>query len=105
MRGTWALAIVVQSLVAGFQSSAGNTAPAASLKAVDVKPPVTRTVPSGNRVELACVRAEFMDAIVVHVGALAVKSAISAPLVGAVLLVGAPPATRILPSSYMTAQA
>src|SRR2546430_9618374 len=57
MRVTALLAIVVQVPVAGLQSSAAWTAPAASLKPGALVPPVTSTSPVGRIVAFMCRRA------------------------------------------------
>src|SRR3954447_4763685 len=104
MRGTAMLASVVQAPVAGFQSSAGRTAPAASLKVADVEPPVASTVPSGSTVALKSRRAERIAPVGCQAGLPPPRSMTSQVLTGATLLDLAPPAYRIFPGSYMTAE-
>ena len=73
----------------------------ALLKSAEFEPPVTRTVPSGNSVALACRRANAIGLVQRHCGAVALRSITSAVAVGPAP--EAPPAVMILLSSYCTA--
>src|SRR4051794_605934 len=90
------LAMVVQLPVAGFHSSAARILPEASLPGA-LEPPVTSTLPSGNNVAFTFRRAYAIGLVYCQAGEGALRSMISAVLVGV-----PPPVTSILPSSYMT---
>src|SRR4051794_41911357 len=95
---------VAQARGGGFQGSAGGPAPAASLKAADVEPPVASTVPSGSTVALKSRRAERITPVGCQAGLPPPRSMTSQVLTGATLLDFAPPAYRIFLGSYMTSQ-
>src|SRR5207247_3235113 len=94
------LLIVVHVSVAGSHISAARTALArvSSSNPGPVVPPVTSTLPSGNKVAFRCRRGKAMDATNRHVGLGALRSITSAVLVGG----SWPPMTMILPSAYIT---
>src|SRR6266850_8433701 len=99
MRITAFLASDAQRPVAGVHSSASYTAPAGFEKPVSAVPPVTSTAPVGSSVAFICRRACAIEPVYVHVGLALFKSMISAVLVGG----SPPPAYRIFPGSYITA--
>src|SRR5262245_3106339 len=98
MRGIWALAIVVQVSVVGSHISAAKTGVLGLLNPGPLVPPVTSTFPSGRRVAFCCRRANAIEPTDRHAGVDAFRSITSAVLVGG----SEPPATRTLPSSYIT---
>ena len=70
-----------------------------SLKPGPDVPPVPSTLPSGSIVRFICRRARFIEPVVCQVGPGTFRSITSAVAVGG----SPPPARRILPGSYITA--
>src|SRR5213078_4024808 len=99
-RLTWLLARVAQVPVLGLQSSAAWTAPAKLLKPGALVPPVTSTSPVGRIVAFMCRRAYAIEPVYLHAGLASFRSMTSAVFVGGS---SPPPAYRIFPGSYMTA--
>src|SRR5438093_650768 len=93
------LASVVHWPVWGLHSSAACTPVLRSLKAVPATPPVASTSPVGSTVRLWCRRAKAIEPVQLQTGLGELRS-----ITSAVLVVRAPPAYRILPSSYITAE-
>src|SRR5438067_13434239 len=100
MRITALLASVVQVSVVGLQSSAAWTAPAELLNPGAPVPPVANTSPVGRIVAFRCRRAYAIEPVYLHVGLASFRSMTSAVFVGGLY---PPPAYRIFPGSYMTA--
>src|SRR5690348_16501070 len=99
MRTTALSARAVQRPVVGLQTSAVRTAPVRLLNPAPAVPPVTSTSPVGSRVAFIWRRANHIEPVYVQVGFATFKSMISAVLVGG----SPPPAYRIFPGSYITA--
>src|SRR5918994_1427706 len=98
--------MVVHSPVFGFHSSAWRIAPAWLLNPGALVPPVTSTLPSAKMVAFICRRGNAMLPVLRQAGAAWVRSMTSADAVGALTYCGAPlppPAYRILPGAYITA--
>src|SRR5919106_3731494 len=93
------LATVVHCPVVGFQISAAWTAVPRSLDPVPAPPPVASTSPVGSIVRFRCRRANAIEPVQRQTGADRSRS-----ITSAVLVVRPPPAYRILPSSYITAE-
>src|SRR5207249_5619692 len=100
MRITALLASVVHVPVVALHSSAACTAPTASLKPGALVPPVTNTSPVGKIVAFMCRRAYAIEPVYLHAGLASFRSMTSAVFVGGS---SPPPAYRIFPGSYMTA--
>ena len=103
MRGTEASATLRQVRVSGFQISGVRMVPLSLNSVPEVLPPMIMTSPVGKMTALLNLRTLAIDATRVLTGLAPFRSMIMAWLLpGAVLaLLAAPPATRILPSSYM----
>ena len=96
-RVTCMLASVFHWPVAGFQSSAGYTpAPRSTSSAPEELPPVPSTLPSASTVRLFWRRPYSISPVGVTVGVAPLRS-----MTSAVFVDGPPPATRILPMSYI----
>src|SRR3989442_10994761 len=91
-------AIVDQDSVAGSQISALYTAPLGSLNALELLPPVTRTLPSGRIVAFRYRRPTVIELVYRHCGVASFRLMTSAEAVAGL----PPPTIRTLPGSYMT---
>ena len=93
----------VQVSVAGFQTSASLTAPLSVNLAPLKLPPIARTSPFGSMISFWNCRAMCIGAAGVTTGAGPFRSIVIALFDDVLVLMWSePPATRILPSRYMT---